>query len=167
MRRRLLNLVTVLSLLLLVATATLWVRSYWRDDGWSWGTRQGRAGIESFRGRLTLGRVDVAPANLAKIPRGQLFVSIPAANALANYLGPSRSWAGFAVTSITAPGYTVRDIRIPYWAFMVVAAIPLIILIYKLRQVPPGCCRKCRYDLTGNVSGVCPECGTQIKCSLG
>lgn len=23
-------------------------------------------------------------------------------------------------------------------------------------------CRECRYDLTGNVSGVCPECGTRI-----
>ena len=24
----------------------------------------------------------------------------------------------------------------------------------------PGYCKACRYDLTGNVSGVCPECGT-------
>jgi len=24
-----------------------------------------------------------------------------------------------------------------------------------------GRCRKCDYDLTGNVSGVCPECGTK------
>ena len=26
-----------------------------------------------------------------------------------------------------------------------------------------GLCRVCRYDLTGNVSGVCPECGTKIE----
>jgi hypothetical protein len=25
-----------------------------------------------------------------------------------------------------------------------------------------GCCAKCNYDLTGNVSGRCPECGTPI-----
>ncbi len=24
---------------------------------------------------------------------------------------------------------------------------------------PPGCCEKCGYNLTGNVSGSCPECG--------
>ncbi len=27
---------------------------------------------------------------------------------------------------------------------------------------PPGSCQKCGYDLTGNVSGVCPECGTGV-----
>jgi hypothetical protein len=29
-------------------------------------------------------------------------------------------------------------------------------------EFPPGYCRECGYDLTGNVSGVCPECGTPI-----
>lgn len=26
-----------------------------------------------------------------------------------------------------------------------------------------GLCTQCEYDLTGNVSGVCPECGTRIR----
>ena len=25
-----------------------------------------------------------------------------------------------------------------------------------------GCCRQCGYDLTGNVSGVCPQCGVDV-----
>ena len=27
---------------------------------------------------------------------------------------------------------------------------------------PPGICPHCQYDLTGNVSGACPECGTPV-----
>jgi hypothetical protein len=30
------------------------------------------------------------------------------------------------------------------------------------RKVAQGLCLSCSYDLTGNVSGVCPECGTAI-----
>ncbi len=29
-------------------------------------------------------------------------------------------------------------------------------------RLQPGKCRKCAYDLTGNTSGRCPECGTAI-----
>ena len=29
-------------------------------------------------------------------------------------------------------------------------------------DVPEGQCHICRYDLTGNLSGFCPECGTRI-----
>ena len=31
------------------------------------------------------------------------------------------------------------------------------------RRFPPGSCRHCGYDLTGNESGVCPECGSSAK----
>ncbi len=30
-------------------------------------------------------------------------------------------------------------------------------------RLPEGVCRTCGYDLTGNVSGRCPECGTPIE----
>lgn len=29
-----------------------------------------------------------------------------------------------------------------------------------------GCCLKCGYDLTGNISGRCPECGTMIAMAI-
>jgi predicted Zn-ribbon and HTH transcriptional regulator len=32
--------------------------------------------------------------------------------------------------------------------------------------LPPGHCQSCGYNLTGNVSGVCPECGTSVALSL-
>ena len=31
------------------------------------------------------------------------------------------------------------------------------------RRRKRGLCVRCGYDLTGNVSGVCPECGTEVK----
>jgi hypothetical protein len=33
-------------------------------------------------------------------------------------------------------------------------------------RLKPGCCMKCGYDLTGNLSGVCSECGTLIPRTL-
>ena len=33
----------------------------------------------------------------------------------------------------------------------------------RYRRRRNGLCLKCGYDLTGNVSGVCPECGTEVN----
>ena len=46
------------------------------------------------------------------------------------------------------------------------AVLPVATTAVWLRLFPvkrPGFCRECDYDLTGNVSGVCPECGTKIE----
>lgn len=32
-----------------------------------------------------------------------------------------------------------------------------------VRLLAPNLCRQCGYDLTGNVSGICPECGKAIQ----
>ena len=47
-------------------------------------------------------------------------------------------------------------------AFM--GIVYLIQVIFVPEPIPEGHCRTCRYDLTGNVSGVCPECGTPVPC---
>lgn len=39
---------------------------------------------------------------------------------------------------------------------------PLLLILALRRQNLPGSCRRCGYDLTGNVSGRCPECGTAV-----
>ena len=56
--------------------------------------------------------------------------------------------------------------EIQVWAWMVVAALatyPTIAFIRgpvrRWRRHRKGLCLKCGYDLTGNESGVCPECG--------
>ena len=41
-------------------------------------------------------------------------------------------------------------------------AITLAVWLVSRRRPQPGRCAGCNYDLTGNVSGVCPECGRKV-----
>ena len=50
----------------------------------------------------------------------------------------------------------------PLWCLALVALIPTVFLWWRDRRIPPGFCERCGYNLTGNVSGRCPECGTAI-----
>lgn len=61
-----------------------------------------------------------------------------------------------------------QDVRrttvgVPMWILLIVAAIPTAFLWHRDRRHPPGHCQGCGYNLTGNVSGACPECGCVIK----
>jgi hypothetical protein len=52
---------------------------------------------------------------------------------------------------------------IPFWIPSVIIGVPAAFLWYRDRRIPPGRCQRCGYNLTGNVSGRCPECGTAVK----
>jgi hypothetical protein len=54
------------------------------------------------------------------------------------------------------------EIVVPVWP--VPAACMAIILLLALthRKHKPNHCRRCGYDLTGNVSGICSECGEPV-----
>lgn len=54
-------------------------------------------------------------------------------------------------------------IVLPFWLLLLVALIPTAILWYRDCRIPVGHCQKCGYNLTGNVSGRCPECGTDLR----
>jgi hypothetical protein len=61
------------------------------------------------------------------------------------------------------PAGGVHFIFVPAWLLLLAAAVPTGLLFYRDRRlIPPGHCGECGYDLTGNVSGVCPECGLKI-----
>ena len=51
-------------------------------------------------------------------------------------------------------------ISIPMWILFVITALPTTVLWFRdRRRYTPGYCQRCGYNLTGNVSGRCPECG--------
>jgi hypothetical protein len=55
-------------------------------------------------------------------------------------------------------------IRFPIVIPLCVVAAASVLLFYRASHRPkPGFCDNCGYNLTGNVSGICPECGTAIS----
>ena len=91
--------------------------------------------------------------------------------------GTRRWWSGFKSLetalfprvgwkrAITGQGGTLHFL-LPFWmpsAFFATVLWSCYRPLYHLRRRRKmGLCVLCEYDLTGNVSGVCPECGTKI-----
>ena len=162
MTRRLLNVVILLSLLLCLAVCVLWVRSHehpgrakWRIGAHDYGIRSARGVVEVRRGWDPWDLMDSADPYrpLDSVPR---------------WLGVERAgwWeqGGGWIES--------RGVRFPHALPALLASVPpLVWVVWRLaggarRRAAarrPELCPHCGYDLTGNVSGVCPECGTTNK----
>lgn len=65
------------------------------------------------------------------------------------------------------PDFNVHEAAAPAWFLaLLTALLPSWRAIRhwrNIRQKNSGRCRRCGYDLTANISGVCPECGTPIS----
>ena len=74
---------------------------------------------------------------------------------------PSR--AGCVNGMVNPPVFLGTAYYLPIWIPFVILLIPAIFLwLADAQRIPPGHCQQCGYDLTGNVSGRCPECGLAI-----
>ena len=58
--------------------------------------------------------------------------------------------------------YRSPRIEVPLFSGVVLVGLPTAYLWWRDRRPPRGHCQVCGYDLTGNVSGVCPECGEKV-----
>lgn len=55
------------------------------------------------------------------------------------------------------------SLTIPMFQVVLVAVLTTVVLFYRdRRRILPGHCPRCGYDLTGNTSGKCSECGEKI-----
>lgn len=62
----------------------------------------------------------------------------------------------------TLTGRTCWYALLPLWAVFAAVSVPTAVLWRLDRRPPRGHCQSCGYDLTGNTSGVCPECGEPL-----
>jgi hypothetical protein len=137
--------------------ATLFVGS-----GWQWVVCDGSVGEPWLQCGVRQGILSFAALNKRPFgfPPGTRFwlldpSAYPASGSEPRFVW----WPGSLLRA--SPGYW--HIYIPLWLPLVALLPPTLWLWHRDRRRPrPGYCRRCDYDLTGNVSGVCPECGTPI-----
>jgi hypothetical protein len=75
-------------------------------------------------------------------------------------------WDGTEYCTIFRPLLPVEQthVEIPLWTvFLPLAALAGCTSIGRVKARRPGCCRRCGYNLYGNRSGICPECGEAIQ----
>lgn len=90
---------------------------------------------------------------------------VPQAPTFYSLDGTSRinRWSVSADGLTLSLGYLESTLVMPLRNILIILAALLIALIgIPRRFTRPGHCRTCGYDLTGNQSGRCPECGTPL-----
>jgi hypothetical protein len=171
MKRRLLNLLTALSLVLCVAVVALWVRSYYRFDQVEsyWPNRRqvqghpGTRGVEasSFRGVIFLQLIGNSfnAGNQTRLPQWHSLPDPASVAAELSYVLPRGTVPGFAVTQ---EPMLVRVSVGHAWMLAAAALLPAAWLVSTFRirrRCRAGLCPSCGYDLRAT-PGRCPECGT-------
>jgi len=178
MKRWVFNISVVLSLLMMLAAAGLWVRSYWIQDEIGMKCFAGedadgeveRHGLTSKGGTLVYRRTN--SDNLwttghrrewqRYAQNKEEIWPIAETEFWFSTTSTVNAWAGGGAWSFT----TTKWFHIPYWPVVLLFSIlPAIWLVKwnKRRKLGPNACPSCGYDLTGNETGVCPECGVGVE----
>jgi hypothetical protein len=178
--RWVLNTLAVVSTILCVGTATLWIRGYWVGDRYIWARtgvqRGGGRELRSESGSFTfLQDTPASPRILSNSPHGgwehgdPMWIAHTRDRMTFRVVGVDRELRFDPVTGATWNSGCVRLEILDKYLVALTASLPSIRLIVlarrrreKRRMGAAGRCSSCSYDLTGNVSGVCPECGMAI-----
>jgi hypothetical protein len=177
--RILFNAATVVSLALCMATVAMHIRSHWFHDNIHWGAGQWLVGTEhhcrdlffdSSEGRLYVWGVGAKSTGgpFRNVPpAGWQYRREPINSANPpRWYGDDRRTLGIAfVNEFRSSGHHVVMVGVPGWQVALMTAVLPVVWWWvrrrrRLRAKRAGLCGSCGYDLHGNESGVCPECGT-------
>jgi hypothetical protein len=103
-----------------------------------------------------------------------LFAPLPVSPTTRFYLWASAPGAALLYViqgggPIYFPGIPILTANVVMYSFAALVVAGFVTVVGRLvtaarkRKPGPGYCPTCGYNLTGNVSGVCPECGTEVK----
>jgi|GEM_PF-1271330 len=200
--RRLLNILTLVSVTLCVAAATMWMRSLSARDAFPESLHGSGYSIRSWDGRIfmvhfttasspglyvSVKTPSIAGGNPHNPDSKPAAVGSPSSGLKQRYsnalvlpritlpAGSIHDGFGFSRATVSMSGlpsgpFTVSILAIPYCAICVLSLLIPIgwwIRVRLCRRIDPNRCRRCSYNLTGNTSGRCPECGAEIKWPAG
>jgi len=193
--RRLFTFISGLSLLLCIAAMCFWVRTSSEPFQWEWVSTRGLEDPAWQHGELMvgLGRVGYVAswpeANCTQRyfkPSRRFLTMTPARFSTYVYQydpwttgslsrpalkETNHWWHGIQYVRLTDTlnRVTLRQMWLPFWLIAsALILLPLVWAIIRLRawrRGRLGRCPSCGYNLTGNISGVCPECGATFKAS--
>ena len=187
MRSRLFNLMAFFSLALLIGTVALWVRSYDAADFWLRDVQGENCGIESASGEIGWvkyrgGAFDARVPWAGLEPQWQHYRTEKKFRCVSETLTIVPSFysshllvrLGFVVGidqyldtySDLGASCPLAAASVPHYFLCAVFSVPPLIAIGRLaknrRRRRAGCCGACGYNLTANISGICPECGSKV-----
>lgn len=173
--RRIIQVLSIVSLLLCFCSIALWVRSYWRIDEVDWirRTRTGTTGLNSYVNlRSSLESCSVTTQwykSLVVVPRDwpadgvttkqYVWRSWDITKGGAPWI-PRRGMLYFSSQKIERQDLVSRNVVVPHWFLCAVFALIPAFQLHRLfvRKQQPGMCSKCGYDLRATPDR-CPECG--------
>jgi hypothetical protein len=172
-----LNTLTVMLALTCAGLVVFWVRSYGMHD--FIGLQLGPVRVFAYSGE-GWPSLNVAH-DVAKVPINDGWQSDARRETAEQWSAgfdphPNHYGFGLSVRRTAGPGdaYWLHGNRLlvaawmPYWSLVALTAMLPVVrgfrMVRRRRNARPvGHCRVCDYDLRGNVSGVCPECGSRVQ----